>query len=93
MCIAAIRAAGYLPMISHLGAMISVVNGMLDGAPFQKNIRNVGAACIGDGGLPPAPFTKPSTRRPWKNCRWSWWWPITNMPIPRPLPVNLPARN
>src|SRR5213595_4113051 len=40
---------GLLPMISHLGAMISVVNGML----FAKRLRNisgvVGAACVGDG--------------------------------------------
>ena len=40
---------GYLPMVSHLGAMISVVNGML----FARKLKNVpgtvGAACIGDG--------------------------------------------
>src|SRR5881296_3548444 len=40
---------GLLPMISHLGAMISVVNGML----FARRLRNirgvVGAACVGDG--------------------------------------------
>jgi pyruvate dehydrogenase E1 component alpha subunit/2-oxoisovalerate dehydrogenase E1 component alpha subunit len=40
---------GYLPMVSHLGAMISVVNGML----FARKLRNisgtVGAASIGDG--------------------------------------------
>src|SRR5437870_13432437 len=40
---------GYLPMISHLGAMISVVNGTL----FAKRMKGltgfVGAACIGDG--------------------------------------------
>ena len=40
---------GYLPMGSHLGAMISVVNGML----FARKLKNVpgtvGAACIGDG--------------------------------------------
>jgi len=40
---------GHLPMISHLGAMISVVNGVLLARRF-KNIHNVvGAACIGDG--------------------------------------------
>jgi pyruvate dehydrogenase E1 component alpha subunit/2-oxoisovalerate dehydrogenase E1 component alpha subunit len=41
--------AGYLPMISHLGAMVSVVNGML----FARRLKNisgaVGAACLGDG--------------------------------------------
>ena len=40
---------GYLPMISHLGAMISVVNGTL----FAKRMKGVtgivGAACIGEG--------------------------------------------
>ena len=40
---------GLLPMISHLGAMISVVNGML----FARRLKNipgsVGAACIGEG--------------------------------------------
>ena len=41
--------AGYLPMISHLGAMISVVNGVLF-ARRLKGIKNiVGAACLGEG--------------------------------------------
>ena len=40
---------GLLPMISHLGAMISVVNGMLFARRFQKKFGSVGAACIGDG--------------------------------------------
>jgi pyruvate dehydrogenase E1 component alpha subunit/2-oxoisovalerate dehydrogenase E1 component alpha subunit len=40
---------GYLPMISHLGAMISVVNGMLFARKLKKNFGTVGAACIGDG--------------------------------------------
>jgi TPP-dependent pyruvate/acetoin dehydrogenase alpha subunit len=40
---------GYLPMISHLGAMISVVNGMLFARKMQKKFGTVGAACIGDG--------------------------------------------
>lgn len=40
---------GYLPMISHLGAMIAVVNGVLMARRF-KGIRGaVGATCIGDG--------------------------------------------
>ena len=40
---------GLLPMISHLSAMIAVVNGALL-ARRMKGIRNtVGAACIGDG--------------------------------------------
>jgi acetoin:2,6-dichlorophenolindophenol oxidoreductase subunit alpha len=40
---------GYLPMISHLSAMISVVNGMLFARKYQKKFGTVGATCIGDG--------------------------------------------
>ena len=40
---------GYLPMISHLGAMISVVNGILFARRFKKISGTVGVACIGDG--------------------------------------------
>jgi TPP-dependent pyruvate/acetoin dehydrogenase alpha subunit len=40
---------GYLPMISHLGAMISVVNGVLFARRLKKISGAVGAACIGDG--------------------------------------------
>jgi acetoin:2,6-dichlorophenolindophenol oxidoreductase subunit alpha len=40
---------GLLPMISHLGAMISVVNGVLFARRYQKKFGVVGAACIGDG--------------------------------------------
>jgi TPP-dependent pyruvate/acetoin dehydrogenase alpha subunit len=40
---------GMLPMISHLGAMISVVNGILFARRYQKKIGTVGATCIGDG--------------------------------------------
>jgi TPP-dependent pyruvate/acetoin dehydrogenase alpha subunit len=41
---------GYLPMISHLGAMISVVNGTLMAHRFKGNTGTVGAASIGEGG-------------------------------------------
>jgi TPP-dependent pyruvate/acetoin dehydrogenase alpha subunit len=41
--------AGYLPMISHLGAMVSVVNGMLMAHRFQGVTETVGMASIGDG--------------------------------------------
>jgi len=41
--------AGYLPMISHLGAMVSVVNGMLMAHRFQGVTGSVGAAVLGDG--------------------------------------------
>jgi len=40
---------GLLPMISHLGAMISVVNGALMVRKFKKIQGVIGAACIGDG--------------------------------------------
>lgn len=40
---------GYLPMISHLGAMISVVNGVLLARRFKQVNGTVGAACIGEG--------------------------------------------
>src|SRR5580658_3328404 len=40
---------GYLPMVSHLGAMISVVNGVLFSRRLKKISGTVGAACIGDG--------------------------------------------
>src|SRR5271170_6672799 len=40
---------GYLPMVSHLGAMISVVNGILFARKLQKKFGTVGAACVGDG--------------------------------------------
>ena len=41
--------AGYLPMISHLGAMISVVNGTLLAHRFKKISGTVGLTCIGEG--------------------------------------------
>jgi acetoin:2,6-dichlorophenolindophenol oxidoreductase subunit alpha len=40
---------GYLPMVSHLGAMISVVNGTLMARRFKGISGTVGAACIGEG--------------------------------------------
>jgi TPP-dependent pyruvate/acetoin dehydrogenase alpha subunit len=48
--------AGYLAMISHLGAMISVVNGTLFARRY-KGVRDVvGATCIGDGGTATGAF-------------------------------------
>src|SRR5438093_810388 len=41
---------GLLAMISHLGAMISVVNGMLLARRVQGRGGTVGLACLGDGG-------------------------------------------
>jgi len=40
---------GILAMISHLGAMISVVNGTLMARRFKGQGDSVGAACIGEG--------------------------------------------
>jgi len=40
---------GLLAMISHLGAMISVVNGMLMARRFKKISNVVGAVSVGDG--------------------------------------------
>ena len=40
---------GLLAMISHLGAMISVVNGMLMGRRLRNVPMGVGAVCLGDG--------------------------------------------
>lgn len=40
---------GVLPMISHLGAMGSVVNGMLIAHRFQGKKHTVGAVSLGDG--------------------------------------------
>ena len=48
--------AGYLPMISHLGAMISVVNGALLAHRFQNIRGTVGAASIGEGGTSTGSF-------------------------------------
>ncbi len=47
---------GLLPMISHLGAMISVVNGALMARRLKKIDGAVGAACIGDGGTSTGAF-------------------------------------
>jgi TPP-dependent pyruvate/acetoin dehydrogenase alpha subunit len=40
---------GLLPMISHLGAMISVVNGVLMARRMKGDTSAIGAACIGEG--------------------------------------------
>jgi pyruvate dehydrogenase E1 component alpha subunit/2-oxoisovalerate dehydrogenase E1 component alpha subunit len=40
---------GYFPMISHLGAMISVVNGALFARRMKGICGTVGATCLGDG--------------------------------------------
>ena len=40
---------GLLPMISHLGAMIAVVNGMLLARRMKGELGGVGVSCVGDG--------------------------------------------
>jgi TPP-dependent pyruvate/acetoin dehydrogenase alpha subunit len=47
---------GILPMISHLGAMLSVVNGGLMVRRFKKIEGVVGATCIGEGGTSTGSF-------------------------------------
>ena len=47
---------GLLPMISHLGAMIPVVNGVLMGRRFRGIRGIVGATCLGDGGTSTGAF-------------------------------------
>ncbi len=47
---------GYLPMLSHLGAMISVVGGMLMARRIKGVSMGVGATCIGDGGTSTGAF-------------------------------------
>jgi acetoin:2,6-dichlorophenolindophenol oxidoreductase subunit alpha len=40
---------GYLPMLSHLGAMVSVVNGVLFARCMKGISGTVGVTCLGDG--------------------------------------------
>ncbi|MDB6109786.1 MAG: acoA 2 [Pedosphaera sp.] len=47
---------GLFPMISHLGAMISVVNGALMAHRFKGIKGTVGATCLGDGGTSTGAF-------------------------------------
>jgi acetoin:2,6-dichlorophenolindophenol oxidoreductase subunit alpha len=47
---------GYLPMVSHLGATIAVVNGVLMARRLRGIEGTVGAACIGEGGTSTGAF-------------------------------------
>jgi len=49
-------ADGILPMISHLGSMISVVNGVLFARRLKGAKEIVGATCLGDGGTSTGAF-------------------------------------
>ena len=47
---------GYMAMISHLGATIAVVNGVLLARRMRGQAGTVGAACIGEGGTSTGAF-------------------------------------
>ena len=47
---------GYFPMISHLGSMISVVNGALIARRFRGAREIVGLTCLGEGGTSTGAF-------------------------------------
>ncbi|MGV3756754.1 MAG: thiamine pyrophosphate-dependent dehydrogenase E1 component subunit alpha [Verrucomicrobiota bacterium] len=47
---------GYIPMISHLGAIPSVVNGALMARKLQGKPMGLGATCMGDGGTSTGAF-------------------------------------
>ncbi|HEX7862801.1 MAG TPA: thiamine pyrophosphate-dependent dehydrogenase E1 component subunit alpha [Verrucomicrobiae bacterium] len=47
---------GYLAMISHLGAMVAVVNGTLLARRMRGETGSVGAVCIGEGGTSTGAF-------------------------------------
>jgi acetoin:2,6-dichlorophenolindophenol oxidoreductase subunit alpha len=47
---------GYLPMVSHLGSTIAVVNGVLIARRLRGIEETVGAACIGEGGTSTGAF-------------------------------------
>ena len=47
---------GLMPMLSHLGAMVPVVNGMLMAHRFQGIKNTVGATCLGEGGTSTGAF-------------------------------------
>lgn len=47
---------GLFPMVSHLGAMISVVNGALLAHRFKGITGTVGATCLGEGGTSTGAF-------------------------------------
>ena len=47
---------GLLPMLSHLGSMVPVVNGMLMAHRFQGIRGTVGATCLGEGGTSTGAF-------------------------------------
>lgn len=47
---------GLLPMLSHLGSMIPVVNGVLLAKRFQGITDTVGATCLGEGGTSTGAF-------------------------------------
>ncbi|MFN7138392.1 MAG: thiamine pyrophosphate-dependent dehydrogenase E1 component subunit alpha [Limisphaerales bacterium] len=47
---------GLLPMLSHLGSMISVINGVMMARRYKGENGTVGAACLGEGGTSTGAF-------------------------------------
>jgi pyruvate dehydrogenase E1 component alpha subunit/2-oxoisovalerate dehydrogenase E1 component alpha subunit len=47
---------GIIPMISHLGSMIAVVNGALMARRFKGQTGSVGVTCLGEGGTSTGAF-------------------------------------
>src|SRR5882724_3629426 len=60
---------GLLAMISHLGAMISVVNGALIARRFNGIQGIVGAACVGDGATSTGAFHEGLNQAAERACR------------------------
>ena len=83
---------GYLPMISHLGASISVVNGALMAKRMKGEKHFVGAASIGDGATSTGAFHEALNQAAIERLLSSWSWPTTSLPIPLRWRANLPAR-
>ena len=82
---------GMPAMISHLGAMISVVCGMLMARQFRGIPTPSAPPASATAAPPPAPSTKPSTSPPSKNSRSSSPSPTTNSPTPPPPTASSPA--
>ena len=80
---------GYLPMVSHLGAMISVVNGTLFARRLKGVSGTVGATCLGDGATSTGAFHEALNQAAVENSPWFWSWPIINTPIPPPPRASL----
>jgi acetoin:2,6-dichlorophenolindophenol oxidoreductase subunit alpha len=81
---------GCLPMISHLGAMISVVNGALMARRFKK-LKARGRGLHRRRRHFHRRFSRGLNQAAVERLPWCSSWPIINTPIPRPTSANLPA--